>query len=150
MDASGDEASLFFVQNIATAEFAGEIYWRGDDGTQTVSIEAPLVMVNNSAPTAGAIYLSGSRLHVFIDGAHFHSNMASKNGRAMVTYLVGQRDEHGVVQGCTFQGNTAGENSGALVVSAGFVGTRESIFEYNLVGECSLMGVNFLRIPSQF
>lgn len=132
---SGDGVTSRFSGNSALSEFGGGIYWRGEDETHSISIEMPLEMVSNSAPTGGAIYLSGEGLQVKLDGIHFQSNVASKNGGALVAYLSGLEDRQAVIQDCSFEGNTAEISGGAMVISEGFVTTRDCIFENNLAGE---------------
>lgn len=135
LNASGDGASSSFIGNHAEAEFGGGIYWRGEDEEDSIIIEIPLDMVDNSAPTGGAIYLSGDGLQVLVEGARFTSNKATKNGGALVMYIAGIRGNPAALDSCTFVRNTAEGNGGALVASAGFTTVSNSLFQDNWAGE---------------
>lgn len=137
MYALGDGATAFEV-NSASTEFGGAFYWLSEDRESTVSVEAPWTFWMNSGPTGGAMYLSGEELQVLVEGARFESNVASKNGGALLTHAIGQNTDDALIQGCTFKGNAASLDGGAAVISGGFVSIRDSIFHGNQAGEINV------------
>lgn len=121
--------------NTAESEFGGGIYWRGQDEGDSINVKVPFTFVENSGPTGGGLYLSGDGLQVSLVGAYFESNVATKNGGGLVTYIVGLNSAKAVVKDCTFEGNQAIESGGALVSSAGFVSVQDCSFTGNIAGE---------------
>lgn len=130
-----DDASLVFEMNTVETIFGGAMYWRSGNVDCSVNIESPCTFFNNSAPTGGAMYLSGEELEVVVKDAQFDSNTATLNGGALATHAIGAYTDEAIFQGCTFVRNTAGLEGGAAVVSAGSVTIYDSIFQGNLAGE---------------
>lgn len=133
MNVSGQEAYAYFAGNVAVAGFGGALYWRGNDAS--ISIEAPSYFVNNSGPTAGALYLSGRGLQAFLSETVFESNVAHKSGGALVTHSIGLSSSYSVVQGCVFDGNKARIDGGAILASSGYISLQDSIFRHNIAGK---------------
>lgn len=133
MNVSGQEAYAYFAGNFAGTDFGGALYWRGNDAS--ISIEAPSYFVNNSGPTAGAVYLSGRGLQAFLSETIFESNVARKNGGALVTHSIGLPSSFSVVQGCVFDGNKAEINGGAILASSGYVSLQNLTLRHNIAGK---------------
>lgn len=135
---SGEESSVNFVNNSATALFGGAVTLTGQEPLQLDA--GSVLFMNNSAPTGGAAYASGRAPDSIVDGAHFVSNSASLNGGAFVMDRIGggeatEGEDQLKLINCIFEDNYAVGDGGAVVVSSGRVQINDTVFRNNVAGD---------------